>query len=370
MKKGISAIVTISVGIMLILLAVFLIVYYYEQTEKAKHLTAQNEQLLAAFAQNDSQRNLAYTLAGQSGIIQVTLNPQLNQYLAGLNRSISYKKGTPPPTTIDFVSKKINNTYQHPFLKEVVNQIQNMNISDDDKVRVAVSLVQQIPYDVDGYRTEKLTDKYPYEVLYTYKGVCGEKSELLLYFLRELGYGTAYFTYDTERHAAVGIKCAQEKSYLNSGYCFIETTAPSLIGDFDNEYENVGFLHSTPTITLISNGKEFSTIDKEISAAKFLQIAESDSLAIDEESYKKLIKIREEFGLSQTTCAINEQLCNGFCYKPCATNMIFRCLESGGLCEYDPTNCPSHMHSCGQSCYEQCERGTFACKDARGICYI
>ena len=73
--------------------------------------------------------------------------------------------------------------------------------------------------------------RYPYEVLYDEKGVCGEKSELLAFILREMGYGVAFFYYPPENHEAIGIKCPKRHSVGRTGYCLIETTGPSIMAE-------------------------------------------------------------------------------------------------------------------------------------------
>ncbi|MDP3991884.1 MAG: hypothetical protein Q8P79_00020, partial [Nanoarchaeota archaeon] len=81
-----------------------------------------------------------------------------------------------------------------------------------------------------------------------------EKSELLTFLLRELGYGTAIFYNQPENHESVGIKCPVEESYKGTGYCFVETTGPSIITDDSIEYFGGIVLESKPEIILISDG--------------------------------------------------------------------------------------------------------------------
>lgn len=42
--------------------------------------------------------------------------------------------------------------------------------------------------------------------------------------MRELGYGVALFNYDSAEHIAPAIKCSQNYSSYDSGYCYAETT--------------------------------------------------------------------------------------------------------------------------------------------------
>ncbi len=42
----------------------------------------------------------------------------------------------------------------------------------------------------------------------------------VLHLAKHLGYGVVLFDYIDENHLALGIKCPQELSNYNSGYCF------------------------------------------------------------------------------------------------------------------------------------------------------
>ncbi len=71
---------------------------------------------------------------------------------------------------------------------------------EDDQAGIAISLVQKIPYDYEkmyrcGWTCQGRTfvsgipPRYPYQVLYDGRGVCGEKSSLLALLLKEFGFG-------------------------------------------------------------------------------------------------------------------------------------------------------------------------------------
>jgi len=96
--------------------------------------------------------------------------------------------------------------------------------------------------------------RYPYEVLYDQKGICASKSELMVFLLREIGYETVFFYYKSENHDSVGIKCPEEYGLLNTSYCFVETTSPSIITDYEIVYLGGVKLTSYPEIMNISKG--------------------------------------------------------------------------------------------------------------------
>ncbi len=119
-------------------------------------------------------------------------------------------------------------------IAEIVAQLKNLGdqegLDSDEMVELAVAFVQSIPY--DDAKAERILKgledppRYPYEVLYEQKGVCSGKSFLLVSLLRELGYGSVLLEYEEAKHMAVGIKCPEEYSTYDSGYCYVETTNP------------------------------------------------------------------------------------------------------------------------------------------------
>jgi hypothetical protein len=202
-----------------------------------------------------------YVLHGNRGHIQYTVYGGLNDYLKGLSRSITYYNT--PPTDIDFINRDLNDEYQKQLLDPLVEQIRSITSNKDDQARIAISLVQNIDYDTAGFTSGNVKGKYPYEVLYTGSGVCSEKSELLAYLLRGLGYEVVIFRFHAENHDAVGIKCAQQYSYRGTGYCFVESTSPTIITDSGGDYVGVGKLTSMPDILKICYGSSFDSVSEE-----------------------------------------------------------------------------------------------------------
>ena len=70
------------------------------------------------------------------------------------------------------------------YLEPLVSDIKTRSSDPDDQARIAISLVQQIPYDLDAADAlEKAnyqsTIPHPYETLYHNKGICEDKAILL-----------------------------------------------------------------------------------------------------------------------------------------------------------------------------------------------
>ena len=158
----------------------------------------------------------------------------------------------------------------------LIIKIQEITPNKKDQFRIAVSMVQMIPYEVSQnleliFGNKIPHQRYPYEVLYEQKGICGEKSELLALLLKELGYETIIFFHQKENHESVGIKCPIEFSMSNSGYCYIETTGSSIITN--NKINFIGgiTLKSEPEIMLISKG---NALDKNMYEYKDARVLE------------------------------------------------------------------------------------------------
>ena len=149
--------------------------------------TAQDEDCVSIYKIGPKNVTFSYVLNGKWNSFSYTVFNGLNQYLYSLPRSITYSQYENPPTSKDFALRDLDNEKQKEFLDEFVNRIEKETDSEDDRVRIAISLVQNIPYDTEGVKLGNLHEKYPYEVLYTNAGVCSEKSELLAYILRKNG---------------------------------------------------------------------------------------------------------------------------------------------------------------------------------------
>ena len=203
--------------------------------------------------------NFSYVLDGTNGSISFVAYSGLVTYLSTIPQSIVYTDGQ-QPLRADFELMRIDEPNQDALLMPLIKDIENLAPNDKtDQARIAISLVQNIPWGSSG---KTITfgastvdySRYPYEVLYDNQGLCGEKSELLATILKNLGYGVALFYYPEENHEAVGITCPVEHSLNGTGYCFVETSGPAIISDSSIVYQGGITLTSTPQIMIISNG--------------------------------------------------------------------------------------------------------------------
>ncbi len=255
---------------------------------------------VSVFEKEPQGRTFDYIVKGSEGNIEMTVYGAFNRYLSGLPRE--YVCYGSCPTDLEIELGIINNPEQRPYLEKLVEKIKKESDDPNQQARIAISLVQSIPYDWSGLRTMNLDNRYPYEVLYDNKGVCGEKSRLLAFILRDLGFGVTMFNFDSEMHMAVGVSCPVEYSYRGTGYCFIETTRPSIITDSSGEYIGAGKLSSMPSIYHISNGNFLGEVSEEYKdAIEWNRIVSTAGTYLDQDTYSRYLYLVEKYGMDQET---------------------------------------------------------------------
>lgn len=226
---------------------------------------------ISKYETNPIMTNGIYVIRGQKGSIPFLAYGGLRDYLANKSRYVTCYSSTCPESEVleKSIENQLTDSLQDKYLYPLVEQIKTKTTNEDDQVRIAVSYVQHIPYDWEAFNSGIIKQRYPYEVIYDNKGVCMEKARLLAYILMKLGYNVSLFEFDN--HEAVGIKCPLQYSYINSGYCFIESTAPTIITDSENDYIGVGKLGYPNYIIHISGGKSFDSVDEEYNDARKFQ---------------------------------------------------------------------------------------------------
>lgn len=230
-------------------------------------------------------RKFTYCWFGELRELTVVLYKEANEYFNKIARREACDSSLE-----NFYLKSIEDREQAKYIRKLVEEIKKIPTSSDNWARVAISLVQNIPYDYSrsydsDYSCERVSifffvidisvkgtvPRYPYNVLYENRGVCNEKSRLLATILKELGYGVVLLEFTQENHMSVGIKCPKNYAnyvYNNTGYCFIEATKPSIVTYNSSEYMGVGRLYSEPKIIFVSDGKTFESVYMEYYDAK------------------------------------------------------------------------------------------------------
>jgi len=263
-------------------------------------MSKSGESCFSNYQTQPKEVSLKYVLRGEEKSLDFVVYTGMVNYLSELPKSINYASGERLLRS-DFKLRNINNQEQKQLLLPLLIAIQNEAESKEDQVRIAVSLVQNIEFG-NSNKTLNLPgdngitySRYPYEVLFDRMGVCGEKSELLAFLLKEMGYGVVFFYHQEENHESLGIKCPVRYSVDDSGYCFIETTGPSIMTDTGIEYVGGIRLRSQPEIILVSNGDSLGLNMYEYKDAKEMMKLRDNSFVFFKET--RFNRLMEKYGL-------------------------------------------------------------------------
>jgi len=261
---------------------------------------------ISSYQTEPKEISLRYILRGEDYYIPFVVYGGFANYIFRVPRSIRYSSGE-NSSRVDFKLKAINEEEQRKFLMPLVIKIQNTTNNKEDQARIAISIVQNIPFGASNKTStfgnyEVNYSRYPYEVLYDMQGICGEKTDLLAFLLREIGYGTAFFYYPSYNHEALGIKCPVKESLMESEYCFVETTGPSILTDNMMSYVGMGKLYSNPEFYFIADGISLEDDIYEYSDAdKLIRIREriEEGRRINIFKHKEYEKLFEKYGLAE-----------------------------------------------------------------------
>jgi len=211
---------------------------------------------------NTTTKIFPYVVNGQDGSIELTLDQKWYWYYLCRSEEMherveSHVMRCDPPgqncvySTSTFMRPLalINESIEYSAVQPLVDAIKSKSTDPEMQARIAISLVQNIPYNYDKANSMTASNytvivhyASPYEVLYENTGICEEKSALLVLLLNELGYDSAYFEFDADHHAMVGIGSDGSGQYQNTGYIIIESTNPYPIGAISSS------ITSTPTV--------------------------------------------------------------------------------------------------------------------------
>lgn len=241
-----------------------------------------------------------YTLRGVSSQVTFTVYGGMYDYLVSHENSTVMHDAETTLSSQEveriITLRYINEATEKVELHNLVSAIQQITPIEDDQVRIAISLVQNIPY---AYGSISSFDwKYPYEILYLNQGVCSEKSMLLVCLLRELGYGCSILEFTVQNHAAVGLTSPTQYAYY-SNYAFVETTAPTIITYWQGDYAGGIKLPSAPAyvIDIQQDGKVMNSISEEYQDAQTYLSLINMGPVLDQSHYAQWQAIVSKYGL-------------------------------------------------------------------------
>lgn len=242
------------------------------------------------------KQSYPYTTRSQSQFLYYDIYVGVNSYLQERypNRPTDFYNTA---SLEGYYRQYVSDPVQKKYLDDLIENIRDRSDLPQERARIAISLIQHIPYTVTSHTY------YPYEVLSYNSGKCEDKSILAAYVLSQMGYGTALLLYYPEHHMALGLKCPKQFSINNSGYCFVETTTPTIMTFNNGTYTGVGRLTSQPEIIRISDGNSFETIEEEYTDAKSLDtvlksaVVNSTGISLDLINYNQLAYLNKKYGL-------------------------------------------------------------------------
>ncbi len=215
-------------------------------------------------------RHYDYVLDGNQGTLPIALSTKL--YSAYREENPRQKRAWAYVDNASFFLTYLNEYNQNRYFEALADEIRKKTDNPDDQARIAISLVQHIPY-IKGspYR-------YPYEVLYDGSGVCFEKSLLLAALLKELGYKSSVLYFIPENHLAVGISCPEPYDFRGTGYCLVQATNPIIMTD-ETPFAGSGENWSSPEIIRTSDGHSLDSVRTEYIDARTLILLQSERTA-------------------------------------------------------------------------------------------
>jgi hypothetical protein len=231
-----------------------------------------------------------YTDASRKSI-SLTTYGGFADYLSGRRTSF--------PSEKEAVLERMDNPLQKPYLQPLVDTIKNRSPNPDGQAKIAISLVQHMPYNAKRAFQQPVEWYYPYETVYSNKGTVADKSLLLAYLLKELEYDTIVFDYSSSM--AVGVKCSPDYDYFNTGYAFIDVTRPTIITYVpDTEYGGGG-ISPNPRIIHVNEGKRALDVNLEYRDAIQLKHLERIGGALNQTESLDMLRIARMYDLGSTT---------------------------------------------------------------------
>lgn len=249
--------------------------------------------IVANYRQSPKTTTYSYVTQGSRGSISFTTYGGLADHFSKEDHSYynDFEKET--------IMELLKNDDQDEYLQLLIEAIKKKSSNPDDQAKIAISLVQHIPYNWDGLYSSSSDWYFPYETLHNSKGVCADKSLLLAYLLNELGYDTVLFEFS--KHMAVGVKSTSSYDFYDSGYAFVESTRPVIITYIPDTYYGGFTITSNPRIIHLNGGTSSLDVSTEYRDAVRMKQLESMGQVLDQTSYYEWSRITNYYDLQYDT---------------------------------------------------------------------
>lgn len=181
-----------------------------------------------------SKQNYFWLYEGKAYSMELILNSRTYNYYKNSDKRLLFTKDQ---AIGKFMNIKDNDNLIAMIVRQLNSIARKNNIPEEDLPQFLAAFVQYIDY--DSAKAEKIMKQdwdadtelyFHYETIFKNKGVCTDKSILLVSLLRKMGYGAAVILMEANKHAAAAVQSSAKNTLNNSGYQYIETTAPAPIG--------------------------------------------------------------------------------------------------------------------------------------------
>ena len=165
---------------------------------------------------------------GKNYSIELEISEELYDYYQNEREHLAYHfKIEDAETPVNFYSFILSD-YDRPFIRELAYRFSERAFTDLDKVKLATTFVQSLPYAFDDdSKGEEEYVRYPIETLVDGSGDCEDKVALLGAILYEMDID--FVLLSLPEHLALAVHCegVENERYIlfrNKRYYYIETT--------------------------------------------------------------------------------------------------------------------------------------------------
>ena len=243
----------------------------------------------ADYRQSPKTTSFSYVIDGNRRFMSFTTYGGLSDYFSKKSHSYHYDPET--GVIVDLLENEVQNENMRPLIE----MIRKQSDTSDDQAKIAISLVQRIPFNGNKYSRTATDWYYPYETVHNNKGSAADKSVLLAYLLNELGFETVLFEFSN--HIVVGVKSSSKYAFYDTGYAFIETTRPTII-TYEPDTSYGGFsISQNPRIIHLSGGKRVLDVSAEYGDAMRMKQLEEMGGSLNQSYRAELSKISDKYDL-------------------------------------------------------------------------
>ena len=150
-----------------------------------------------------------------------------------------------------FVQEKHQTAFYEAMATALHDVRQREGLDAARYVELVTSMVQGLEYRIDP---GNLAPKFPIETYGDGYGDCDDKALLAAAILSRDGYDVSILVFAPEKHVALGVR-APGLDYKETGYAYVETTQPSIVGIPADKLAGGVSLTSQPVVIRIGKGQ-------------------------------------------------------------------------------------------------------------------